>query len=59
VRKASRKTTYEKPVSLAGASFEDVVGALLKTPKPKQKGERELNEQNVCTITESKKQRRK
>jgi len=35
-KKASRKTTYEKPVSLAGASFEDVVGALLKTPKPKK-----------------------
>jgi len=32
----SKKSTYEKPVSLAGASFNEVVGALLKTPKPKK-----------------------
>ena len=35
-KKTSKKTTYEKPVSLAGASFDEVVGALLKTPKPKK-----------------------
>ncbi len=34
--KLPKKTTYEKPVSLAGVSFNEVVGALLKTPKPKK-----------------------
>ncbi len=35
-KKDSEKTTNEKPVSLAGAPFKDVLGALLKTPKPKE-----------------------
>lgn len=34
--KNDKKTTSEKPVSLAGAPFEEVVGALLKTPKPEK-----------------------
>ena len=34
-----KKTTYEKPVSLAGASFTEVVGALLNT-KPISKEEK-------------------
>lgn len=33
------KKRYEKPVSLSGASFDEVVSALLKTPKPKEKKE--------------------
>lgn len=32
--KKDKKITSEKPVSLDGAKYEDVVGALLKTPKP-------------------------
>jgi len=35
-KKPTRKTTYDKPVSLTGASFKDIVGALLKTPKPEK-----------------------
>ena len=35
-KKTSKKTTYEKPISLAGVKFEEVLGALLKTPKPKK-----------------------
>lgn len=31
-----KKSNAEKPVSLAGASFKDVVAALLKTPKPEK-----------------------
>ena len=34
--KKKKKTNAEKPISLFGASFKDVVGALLKTPKPKE-----------------------
>ena len=37
-KKKDKITTSEKPVSLAGAPFEEVVGALLKTPKPKKEG---------------------
>ncbi len=29
---------YEKPVSLTGAPFNELMEALLKTPKPKTKG---------------------
>ncbi len=35
-KKTEKKTTSEKPISLAGAPFEEVVGALLKTPKPEK-----------------------
>jgi len=35
-KKSSKIITYEKPVSLAGAPFNEVVGALLKTPKPEK-----------------------
>lgn len=31
-----KKKTSEKPVSLFGAKFEDVLAALLKTPKPEK-----------------------
>lgn len=32
------KTTHEKPISLSGASFKEVLGALLSTePMPKNK----------------------
>ena len=41
-----KKTTSEKPVSLWGAKFEEVLGALLKTPKPK-KAEKDDNELNT------------
>lgn len=39
-KKTNKKITSEKPISLAGASFEEVVGALLKTPKPEKKKEK-------------------
>ena len=31
-----KKANAEKPISLFGAPFKDVLGALLKTPKPKK-----------------------
>lgn len=31
-----KQSNAEKPVSLAGASFKEVLAALLKTPKPKK-----------------------
>jgi len=43
-KKNTRKTTYDKPVSLTGASFDEVVGALLKTPKPEKKESKEKGE---------------
>ena len=37
------KTTYEKPINLSGASFKEVLGALLNTkPMPKEE-EKEKN----------------
>ena len=30
------KNTYEKPISLSGASFKDVIKALLNTEKPEK-----------------------
>ena len=37
-KEKKKKSNAEKPVSLFGAKFEEVVGALLKTkPKPKKK----------------------
>ena len=42
-----KKTTCEKPVSLAGASFNEVVGALLKTPKQKNTETKEKNDDSV------------
>lgn len=35
-KKTYKKITSEMPISLAGAPFEEKVGALLKTPKPKK-----------------------
>ena len=36
--KEKKNSNAEKPISLFGAKFEEVVGALLKTkPKPKEK----------------------
>ena len=36
-----KKENAEKPVSLAGAAFEDVLAALLNTPKPEEDKEEE------------------
>lgn len=38
-----KKTTSEKPISLAGASFDDVLGALLKT-EPLLKDKKRITE---------------
>lgn len=35
-KKKKKKSNAEKPVSLAGATFKEVLAALLKTPKPKE-----------------------
>ena len=43
-KKLPKKTSYEKPVSLAGAPFNEVIGALLKTPKLEKKRGKERNE---------------
>ena len=44
-KEKKKKSNAEKPVSLFGAKFEKVLGALLKTPRPKKK-QKEENKSN-------------